>query len=462
MATRKKGVDWESPISIGEERPMALHQWLGTIYKSHSDQEIAEILQRAGIKATRMAVTRARQRYGYAKPSGQAKMDDTTPGSKPPTGAVIIIPDPEQVDAHTLFKEQIKATIKNDDVTLAELSRRFDRSEATILAMIQELVTEAFPIVVTETTARLDTHTAPTIDITRQMPTPLAQMTGHYCTLGVMTDLHAGSVAQQLTNTWAFVQCCYDAGIRHILIPGDLFAGHNVYRGQLNDLWAVGADKQLIVLDMSLPRLDDLTYYVIGGNHDFSFIKLGGADIVKVFATSRDDVIYLGYDVADLPLTDRASIRLWHMTGGRAYAISYKLQRGIEQYSFDELMKLIYGLQENPSLRFVLAGHLHVAFWSIFGPITGMQCGCFEGQNSLTKRKGWHVVIGGFIIEAWITDGGLVKRERIEWVPGIEIPDDYQGYPEILAAIGRIQKPDCVETLFTWEATEKKAEQLDT
>lgn len=447
--TRKGGVDWESPIDDGEGGTIALHQWLGTVYQGHSDAEVAEILQKAGVNATKTAVRKARVRYDYPKTPGMARMDGSRPKPKA-NGPPVTIPDDEQVDAHTLFKEQIKAAIKNSDVTLSELSRRFDRSELTIKAMIDELMAEAFPIVTTETTVRLDTQTIPSIDVARQVPTPLAQMTGHYCAFGVMTDLHAGSVAQQITNTWAFVQCCYDAGIRFILVPGDLVAGHKVYRGQLNDLWAVGADKQLIVLNMSLPRLEGLTYLVIGGNHDFSYIKLGGPDIVKVFAASREDVVYLGYDVADVPLTDMASIRLWHMSGGRAYAISYKLQRAIEQYSFDELMKLIYGLKDNPSLRFVLAGHLHAAFWSIFGPITGMQCGCFEGSNSLTKRKGWHVVIGGFIVETWITDAGLVQRERIEWVPGIEIPNDYQGYPEILAAIGRTQVPDRVETLFSW------------
>jgi len=454
MLTRKEGVDWEATIRHGEQ-VIALHQWLGKVYRTHSDREVAEMLQKAGVKATKIAVTRARRRYGYAKPPGKAHLNGKQDDAPKPSGAPVVpleIPPDEAVDTHALLKEEIRGIIKNENVTLEQLSRQFDRSEPTIRAIVDELAAEGFPIVATETTVRLDTETAPTVDVAQQIPTPLAEMTGHYCPFGVATDLHAGSTAQQITNTRAFIQCCYDAGIRHIFVPGDLVAGHNVYRGQLNDLWAVGADQQLIVLDMTLPHLEGLTYYVIGGNHDFSYLKLGGADIVKVFALSRDDVVYLGYDVADVPLTDRASVRLWHMTGGRAYAISYKLQKGIEQYSFGELMNLIYGLKENPSLRFVLAGHLHTAFWSVFGPITGMQCGCFEGTNSLTKRKGWHVVIGGFIIEAWLTDAGLVQRERIEWVPGIEIPNDYLGYPEMLAALGREPAVDKVQTIFTWSA----------
>lgn len=455
MKTRRDGVDWEATITHGGQT-IALHQWLGTVYRTHSDREVAEVLQKAGINATKTAVTRARTRYGYPKPAGKAYPNGRLDPPKPSDAPIVppAIPPSEVVDAHALLKEEIKSAIKNENMTLGELSRRFDRSEPTIKAMVDELAAEGFPIVATETTVRLDTQVAPTVDTTRLALTPLAEMTGHYCPFGVATDLHAGSTAQQITNTRAFVQCCHDAGIRHIFVPGDLVAGHNVYRGQLNDLWAVGADQQLIVLDMTLPHLEDLVYYVIGGNHDFSYVKLGGADVVRVFATSRDDVIYLGYDVADVPLTDRASVRMWHMTGGRAYALSYKLQRGIEQYSFDELMKLIYGLKENPSLRFVLAGHLHIAFWSIFGPITGMQCGSFEGANSLTRRKGWHVVVGGFIVEAWLTDDGLVQRECVEWVPGLEITNDHLGYPEILAAIGREPTPDRVETLFTWKAGE--------
>lgn len=452
--TRKGGIDWDQLIIYGKST-MPLNQWLGLVYRSKSDAGLAEVLRNLGFNATKIAVCRARQRYGFRKKPGQAVMEE---GGLSVNGLQLaqyeedslpVLADMEQENEHEKLKLQILATIKDKNVPLKELSRMFDRAEPTIRLVIDELIADGFPIV-GEQEARLDTKSAPSVDVEMIMPTPLVEMTGHYCPFAVMTDLHFGSVAMQATNMIAFVHYAYNIGIRHVFIPGDLFAGHNVYRGQLNDLFAVGADKQLIVLQMLLPVLDGLTYYVIGGNHDFSFIKLGGADLVRVFAAARDDVVYLGYDVADVALTDRASARLWHMTGGRAYAISYKMQRAIEQYSFDELMKLIYGLQENPSLRFVLAGHLHAAFWSIFGPITGMQCGAYEGQTSLSKRKGWWSIVGGFIIEAWVTDAGLIQRERIEWVPGIEIPLDYLNYPDVMAAVGAGPQPDEPDTVFTW------------
>lgn len=448
--TKKSKISWDRLITYAGAT-MSLRSWLELVYKSHSDRELAETLQNLGIDASKDAVTRARQRFGYHKKPGQAVMVD---GGLDVSGTEIVpvLAEMDEANAHMVFKKQILEEIKDRPVSLEELSRKFDRSEATIATVIAELKTEGYTIVGQETEPRLDTKAAPTVDVATAMPIPLVEMTGHYCPFAVMTDLHAGSISMQITNQIAFVHHVYERGIRHIFVPGDLFDGHNVYRGQLNDLFAVGADKQLIVLNMILPSLPGLTYYVIGGNHDFSFIKLGGADIVRVFAAARDDVVYLGYDVADVPLTDRASIRLWHMSGGRAYAISYKLQRAIEQYSFEELMNMIYGLQENPLLRFVLAGHMHVAFWSIFGPITGMQCGSFEGQTSLSKRKGWWSICGGFIIEAWITDDGLVQRERVEWIPGIEIPLDYLNYPDVMAAVGAGPRPDKPDTIFTWRA----------
>jgi hypothetical protein len=453
--TRKGGVDWDSPI-VYDGTTMSLRQWLALVYAGKSDSELAEVLRGLGFNATKTAVCRARQRFGYHKIPGQAVMESgglDTDGTARPTepGSPPVLADMADVTAHDLLKSQVRGAIKDRNVSLTELSRKFDRAEPTIRAIIGELVDENYPIVATETEVRLDTKTAPSVDVEKEVPTALAEMTGHYCPFGIMSDLHAGSISMQITNMMAFARYAYAAGVRHVFVPGDLFAGHKVYGGQLSDLFAVGADKQLIVLDIALPHLDGLTYYVIGGNHDFSFIKLGGADLVRVFAAARNDVVYLGYDVADVPLTDRASVRLWHMTGGRAYAISYKLQRGIEQFSFEELMKLITGLQENPSLRFVLAGHLHAAFWSIFGPITGVQCGCFEGQTSLSKKKGWYSIVGGFIVEAWITDDGLIQRERIEWVPGLDIKLDYLNYPDVMAAVGAGPQPEKPDTVFTWE-----------
>jgi len=207
---------------------------------------------------------------------------------------------------------------------------------------------------------------------------------------------------------------------------------------------------QLTALDWLLPRLDGLAYYAIGGNHDYSFLKSVGYNIVAAFAVAREDVTYLGFDVADVPITDQVDVLLYHPSGGVPYALSYRLQKGMEQIAFEELSTVAKS-GENPKMRLVMAGHLHVSMTMQRGPIMGMQCGCFEGQTNYLKRKMLFPSIGGYVVEMWLTDAGLIQRVRHEWVPFLEIEKDYLNYPELLELLRGSGKPKGVEPLFAWQ-----------
>jgi hypothetical protein len=207
-----------------------------------------------------------------------------------------------------------------------------------------------------------------------------------------------------------------------------------------------------VALDWLLPKLDGLVYYTIGGNHDYAYVKLSGYNIVAAFAAMREDVVYLGFDMADVPITDQVDVRLWHPSGGTPYAVSYRLQKGMQQMAYAALAKAIE-TGENPRMRVVLSGHLHVSMTMQRGPIMGLQCGCFEGQTNYLKRKALFPSIGGYIIELWLTDGGLIQRVRHEWVPYLEIENDYINYPNLLEQLhGGVKNSRVgVVPLFAWE-----------
>ena len=69
--------------------------------------------------------------------------------------------------------------------------------------------------------------------------------------------------------------------------------------------------------------------------HDDWWYKSTGSEIVKAIAKRRDDIVYLGSDVADLKI-GKLKIRLFHGKGGNAYAKSYKIQKYLDSIPLEE------------------------------------------------------------------------------------------------------------------------------
>ncbi len=120
--------------------------------------------------------------------------------------------------------------------------------------------------------------------------------------------------------------------------------------------------------------------------------------------------------------------RLWHPSGGVPYALSYRLQKGMEALAHEALQKAILQ-EENPRLRMVVAGHLHVTAFTPIGGVLGLQAGCFEGQTNYLKRKGLHPAICGWVLRIRLTDGGMLQGVTADWQPYLEIEDDWRNYP---------------------------------
>lgn len=246
-------------------------------------------------------------------------------------------------------------------------------------------------------------------------------------TFGVVSDPHFGSKSCQITALNEFSQIMKKRGVKHVFVPGDLVAGHNVYPGQIHDLYAISASEQEQSTLLNLPSGFD--YYILGGNHDYSFIKRGGGyNIISVISSKRSDVHYVGFDEADIPILDNVDVKLSHPSGGVPYAISYRLQKNIEQITISELQKIVRGAKEKPTVRFVLAGHLHIQMQAMFGSIWGAQCGCFEGQTNYLKRKGLVPSIGGWIVNASLGKNGLLKNFEAKFYIFNEIENDWKNY----------------------------------
>ena len=258
---------------------------------------------------------------------------------------------------------------------------------------------------------------------------------------GVASDWHFGSKYVQITALNEFCELARKKGVKYIFVPGDITAGFSVYSGQVFDLYALSAEEQEASVITNLPK--GFEYYCLGGNHDYNFIKRGGGhNPLLAIANQREDFHYIGFDEATVPILKGVEINLWHPSGGVPYALSYRLQKGIEQIAFGELTKIVRGVKERPTVRFVLAGHLHVQVQAMFGSIFGCQCGCFEGQSPYLKRKGLVPHVGGYIIEAVLGKSGLLKNFEAKFYIFEEIENDYRSYSH------EVELPEITKPIF--------------
>lgn len=277
-------------------------------------------------------------------------------------------------------------------------------------------------------------------EVTSDIPVDLKTFADREITIGIATDLHIGSKACQLTALNKFGEDCKKNGVEDILCPGDVLAGFRVYPGQEFDLYCFEADEQEDSAVANIPK--GFRWWMLGGNHDYSFIKSGGGhNCIRALAAKREDFNYLGFDQVIVPLLNGVDAMLWHPSGAIPYALSYRIQKGMENAAYGELQKVISGIKEKPTLRFLFAGHLHIQMQAMFGAIFGAQCGAFEGTNNLIKRRGYTPNIGGYILNAVLDSRGMLKEHTATFYHYREIFDDYKNYKHKPSEKEKIEKP---------------------
>jgi hypothetical protein len=121
-------------------------------------------------------------------------------------------------------------------------------------------------------------------------------------------------------------------------------------------------------------------------------------------------------------------MRMWHPTGGVAYAKSYKVQKAIESEGIEALNEAIRK-EESPHVSIIAAGHWHINGWVPSHPLYGGSVGCFEGQTNYLKRKSLSPDIGGVIMRLVFGDDGRVQHIGYDWIPCNEIKDDHKNWP---------------------------------
>ena len=352
--------------------------------------------------------------------------------------------------------QQLFTEIRDNPKTLTQLSNKFDRSPKVIRRKLDEMEEAAYNLVITKDHFAVQTSTRPT----KQPPEiSIADLMGREFCIAIASDWHAGSQDAQPTSQNEFIHYAYQKyGVRHILVPGDLTDGVYVYRGHLNNLipqvrpltrsmaW-MSTEAQVQLCDIYAPKLSDLKYYVMGGNHDWKHVVVAGRDPIRMLCDRRDDMIYGGYNSWGIPLTEKAYIRLVHPTGGVSYARSYKLQKGIENLAFEALRE---AMREDapPIVSILVMGHFHLTNYTPEHPLHGVLAGCFQGQTDFMQVRNMVPHIAGIILQLKVNDRGKIGEIGYRIIPFDEIKQDWKNWPTPEIALPDVN-PEETELLFS-------------
>lgn len=190
----------------------------------------------------------------------------------------------------------------------------------------------------------------------------------------LISDTHLGSKYDRLDILKYLYSKADELGVQYILHSGDFTDGRSNRPEQVYELREPSFEGQVDYCMNKYPTYSGKTY-VIQGNHDDWWYKSAGSEIVKAIAREREDIVYLGPDVADLRI-GKLKIRLFHGSGGTAYAKSYKLQKYLDTIP----------LAERPDI--LQTGHIHQSFYMKQDKTHCFQTSCLEDQTPYCRSMG--------------------------------------------------------------------------
>lgn len=190
----------------------------------------------------------------------------------------------------------------------------------------------------------------------------------------MISDTHLGSKYDRLDILRYLYDKADDNNINYILHSGDLTEGLSGRPQQLYELKEASYTGQRDYVIDKYPK-SDIPTYLIAGNHDLWWVRECGADICRDIANHREDLHYLGSDCEDLKI-GKLRIRMYHGTGGGAYAKSYKLQKYLDSIDISERPHILQ------------TGHIHQAFFMKQGKTHCFQTSCLQDLTPYERSKG--------------------------------------------------------------------------
>ena len=323
-------------------------------------------------------------------------------------------------DAKPLEKELPKLTdaallesIKKP-VSVFELVKKFRTDERNILDALAAIKQAGFQIEATlednlNKIVHLKTVATPTAE-----PFVAPWEGEQIIRFGVVSDTHLCSKYQQLT----FLRYAYDRfeaeGVSQVYHAGDITDGSGMRRGHEYEVFCHGADAQARYVKENYPFKTNIRTDFITGNHDLAFLVSAGHDVGKSIYNLREDLRYLGPELAKIQLTPNCQLELWHGRDGSAYAKSYALQKYVEAMSGGD----------KPNILF--AGHRHKQLYTFYRNVHSFEAGCLQAQTPFMRGKKLAADVGFWMIELGVATDGTIQRVKSEFFPQyVSVKEDY-------------------------------------
>lgn len=269
----------------------------------------------------------------------------------------------------TKIKEFIIKEIGNKGTTVSNLCTKLEIKDYELLGIIELLKQDGFLFdVIGENVVKMKKP---------KMQSDVYQIKHNleHLKLLLISDTHLGSKYDRLDILRYLYNKADEQGVKHILHSGDFTDGRSNRPEHIYELRELSYDGQIDYCVEKYPKFEGNTY-VISGNHDNWWVKVNGSEIIKSIARQREDIIYLGPDVADLRI-GKIKIRLFHGKGGSSYARSYKIQKYLD----------VIPLEERPDI--LQTGHIHQSFYMKQDHTHCFQTSCLENLTPYARSQGF-------------------------------------------------------------------------
>ena len=212
----------------------------------------------------------------------------------------------------------------------------------------------------------------------------------------LISDTHLCSKYDRLDILRYLYAKADERGVKHILHSGDFADGRSNRPEHIYELREPSYEGQVDYCVEKYPTFSGKTY-VISGNHDDWWYKSTGSEIVKAIANRRDDIVYLGSDVADMKI-GKLKVRLFHGKGGNAYAKSYKVQKYLDSIP----------LEERPHI--LQTGHIHQSFYMKQDDTHCFQTSCLEDLTPFARSMGFANDKSVWWVDVEMNDRGQIQN----------------------------------------------------
>ncbi len=331
-------------------------------------------------------------------------------------------PGPRQAEviagAQTDLEERVAAILRrsrNAHHSYESLSEALDRSVSSVRVAVEGLRAQGVAIAIDD-----DRVSLPTTPQRRE--TLHIDLCDEVTDVGVVSDTHLG----HREAAEPFLHWCYDhfaeRGIETVLHCGDLTEGpgERGYNGHANAVWHScqtwqGLEEYVVE---NYPCVDGITTYAIASSksHCGWEYNASGIDMLSNIANgrhglpARTDIVYRGHDITDVELGG-VKFRLFHPDGGKAYALSYKLQKFVE------------AMPGGSKPDVFLVGHYHSYCTVRVRNVHAIMVPGMQYNSDLFVRNYIEPVVGALILRIQTDAEGSLRSMTVEDLADYYVPE---------------------------------------